>query len=448
MRINVGCGKKFEPEYYNIDLYEDLIADKLMSVINLDLEDNICEEVKAIQIIEHFSFFEAIYALNEFFRVLQLKGKLIIEIPDLTKACQLYLNSNDEQKKIVLGWIYGIPDKGLQHKFCFPAYLLTEILENIGFINIKTTKFSNSESIPILRFECYKPVNWDDAEIFQILAKMHKILQSENFVDFTNSLMIKEQEDLLSLYLVRLLEFRKKKKKEIFFEMLIESLIKWPQSVKILLRVLKDKNFISQLENKHILNVTDLLIQLNFPNILCHSLRKVPNYPGTQRIAFSSIESFARSIVKKLIQNNEEKDNVINKLKILSNQIEYPEIEFFSLKILEKKALDYFYLGIKAFYGENYKIAYNRFLRAIKLYRDDFLYFWNLAKILVKLNQKTDAIRYYKRTLRLVKLTKIDNKKIIRNEIIKELNCLKKDEEITQEFKPVMSIENLLSKIN
>lgn len=100
---------------------------------------------------------------------------------------------------------------------------------------------------------------------------------------------------------------------------------------------------------------------------------------------------------------------------------------------------------MKAFYGENYKIAYNRFLRAIKLYRDDFLYFWNLAKILVKLNQKTDAIRYYKRTLRLVKLTKIDKKKVIRNEIIKELNSLKKDK-VTQDFKPVISIENLLEK--
>ena len=57
MRINIGCGKKFAPEYYNLDLYEDLIADKLMSAVNLDIEDNICEEVKAIQIIEHLSFF-------------------------------------------------------------------------------------------------------------------------------------------------------------------------------------------------------------------------------------------------------------------------------------------------------------------------------------------------------------------------------------------------------
>ena len=135
-------------------------------------------------------------------------------------------------------------------------------------------------------------------------------------------------------------------------------------------------------------------------------------------------------------------------MKILSNRIEYPEIDFFSPKILEKKALDYFYLGIKASYEENYKIAYNRFLRAIKLYRDDFLYFWNLSKILIKLNKKTDAIRYYKRTLRLVKITKIENKKIIRKEIIKELNCIKENAEATLEFKPVVSIENLLNTIN
>ena len=133
MKINVGCGKKFESEYFNIDFYEDLIADKIMSAINLEFEDNSCEEIKAIQIIEHLTYFEAIYALNEFFRVLQPKGNLIIEIPDLAKACQSFLNSNNEQKKQVLGWIYGVPDKGLQHKFCFPPYLLTEILENIGF---------------------------------------------------------------------------------------------------------------------------------------------------------------------------------------------------------------------------------------------------------------------------------------------------------------------------
>lgn len=440
MKLNVGCGKKFDLEYFNIDLYEELVADKLMSAINLDFEDNSCEEVKAIQIIEHLSFFEAIYALNEFFRVLQLKGKLIIEIPDLIRACQAFLNSNNEQKKEVLGWIYGVPDKGLQHKFCFPEYLLTELLENTGFTNIKTSKYTNLETIPILRFECYKPESWENAEIFQILAIMHKILQSDNHVDFTNSLLIKEQEDLLSLCQIRLLEFQKKKKKEILFDMFIESLIRWPYLVKILLEVLNASYPILKTDIKRISYVADLLIRIDFPNVLCNLLKEAPDYPGTQRIAFFSIESFARGIVRSLIYNTEGKDKLIKKLEDQSTQIEYPEIIFFSSKILEKKASDYFYLGIKAFYKENYTIAYNRFLRAIKLYRDDFWYFWNLAKILVILNRKTEAIRYYKKTARLVKLTKIKDKKTIQSEIKKELYSVKNNKISTKGFRPILSV--------
>ncbi|KKM01223.1 hypothetical protein LCGC14_1796550, partial [marine sediment metagenome] len=98
MKLNIGCGKKYEPGYCNIDLYETLIVDKLMSAIDLHFEDNSIEEIKAIHLIEHLSFFEAIYALSEFFRVLETGGKLIIETPDLKKVCHHYLDSTKEQK--------------------------------------------------------------------------------------------------------------------------------------------------------------------------------------------------------------------------------------------------------------------------------------------------------------------------------------------------------------
>lgn len=442
MKINVGCGKKFESEYFNIDFYEDLIADKIMSAINLEFEDNSCEEIKAIQIIEHLTYFEAIYALNEFFRVLQPKGNLIIEIPDLAKACQSFLNSNNEQKKQVLGWIYGVPDKGLQHKFCFPPYLLTEILENIGFINIETQNFFNHELIPIVRFECNKPEDIKNIEVFQIIAIIHKILQSDNLIDFNNSILVREQEDLLLIFLTELLEFQKRKRKEIIINILIEFLIKWPPLVKILLNVLKDKNILSEMEIKHIQNATDFLIQLDFPNILCNSIKKAPINPGIQGLVFNSVEIFAKNIIKKLIFNSEERERIINKLRILSEQINYSEIDFFSPKILERKSLDYFYLGIKAFHKENYKLAFKKLLEAIKLNRNDFLIFWNLSKLLVKLNRKNEAIKYYKKTLRLARITKIDKNQIIRKEIKKELNWLRKNGEVSQRIKPIMSTEN------
>ena len=442
MKINVGCGKKFESEYFNIDFYEDLIADKIMSAINLEFEDNSCEEIKAIQIIEHLTYFEAIYALNEFFRVLQPKGNLIIEIPDLAKACQSFLNSNNEQKKQVLGWIYGVPDKGLQHKFCFPPYLLTEILENIGFINIETQNFFNHELIPIVRFECNKPEDIKNIEVFQIIAIIHKILQSDNLIDFNNSILVREQEDLLLIFLTELLEFQKRKRKEIIINILIEFLIKWPPLVKILLNVLKDKNILSEMEIKHIQNATDFLIQLDFPNILCNSIKKAPINPGIQGLVFNSVEIFAKNIILKLIFNSEEREKIINKLRILSEQINYSEIDFFSPKILERKSLDYFYLGIKAFHKENYKLAFKKLLEAIKLNRNDFLIFWNLSKLLVKLNRKNEAIKYYKKTLRLARITKIDKNQIIRKEIKKELNWLRKNGEVSQRIKPIMSTAN------
>ena len=102
MKLNIGCGKNFEPDYCNIDLYEDLIADKKMSALNLEFGDNSCQEIKAIHLIEHLGFYQSIYAISEFFRVLEPECKLFLETPDLEKAFRTYLNSNYEQKKDAL----------------------------------------------------------------------------------------------------------------------------------------------------------------------------------------------------------------------------------------------------------------------------------------------------------------------------------------------------------
>lgn len=441
MKLNIGCGKKFELGYCNIDLYENLIADKIMSALNLEFDENKIEEIKAIQVIEHLNFFEAIYALSEFFRVLKPNGKIIIEIPDLERACQHYLNSNTEDKKRVLDWIYGSPHKGLQHKFCFPSFLFIEILKKIGFINIKTSKFINYESIPTVRFECFKPGKFDDFEIFQILAIIRRRLNSDNCFDFSNSFLTKQFEDLLTLFAIKMHEFKKRKKKDIIFDIIIECLTKCPQFAKLLLRVMDTRKYISQIQIMRIDEITDLLIQLNFSNILCNSLKKAPLSPGTQRLVFFSINSFAMKIINKLIYNTNEKETIINKLKKIANENEYHEIPFFSSKLIELKSLDYFYIGIKSFYNEKYKMAYNNFLRAIQLYRDDFLYFWNIAKVLTILNKKGEALKFYKKTLICLRVTNILRKKEIKNDIKKEINWLKTKEDKIPKFEPIISIE-------
>ncbi len=441
MKLNIGCGKKYEPEYLNIDLYEDLIADKKMSALDLLFEDNSCEEIKTIHTIEHLGFFKGIYALSEFFRVLEPKGTLILETPNIEKLFQTYLNSNPEQQKEVLSWIYGIPHKGLQHKFCYPPYLLEEQLKNIGFTNVVKTSFYNEESIPTLKIMCQKPEIDETIKLYQYMAHLRKSLVSKEIINFENSFLTKEQDDLVNSILSELIEFKTKKKKKNFFENLKKFLIKSPQIMNLILNILKDKDLISNHEIEFFLQISKLLIQFNFQNILYNSIKKAPIVPGSQKIIYISIEAFGIEVIDKLFLSKNENEKIIENLVRLSNSIREEQIDFFSWNTLERKSLDFFNQGIKEFYKENFKNSLNKFLTAIKIYRDNFLYFWNLARVFIKMDMKKQAIRYFKKTIRLLRMTKIENKKKIKTEINKEISWVKNMKYSDLNIGPIISVD-------
>ena len=426
MKLNIGCGKKYDPNFCNIDLYEDLVADRLMSAFNLEFDDNNCEEIKAIHIIEHLSFFETIYALSEFFRVLEPNGKLILETPDLEKTCQHYLKANGEQKKEILGWLYGIPHTGLQHKLCFPPFLLIELLENAGFDNITTTSFYNDEVIPSIRVECYKSGNSDEFEIFQVISKLRKKLLLSNQIDFADSFLTKEQEELVTFIASKLLESKKIKKKELIKELFVELLFKWPEVVKPLLSVIQNEDYISHVEYLNIKEISDILDEYKIVNILFNSIIKGPINPGSQRIVFFSVESFARKLIENLLNSKENREIFVKNLKTLHKSSKDLNNKIFSSNLIERKALNLYYLGIKSFHQKNYAHAHNLFLKAIKLNRDNFLFFWNLSKTLAKLESYNQSEKVYKKTLRLIKMTNVKNKQDLKSQIQNEFNWIKK----------------------
>ena len=448
MKLNIGCGKKYDPAYCNIDLYEDLVADRMMSALNLEFDDFSCEEIRAIHIIEHLSFFETIYALSEFFRVLEPNGKIIIETPDLEKACQHYLKASEEQKKDILGWFFGIPHKGLQHKICFPPFLLKELLSNAGFKNISTDFYYNNESIPSIRFECNKLSESYPLSVFQLMTKIRKSMLVNNYINLADSFITKEQDDLISKFASELLKLEQKDNKKSVLEIFYEISIKSPKFLIFFIDGLKNQDFLSEKEMKAIRNTAELLIDLKFPSILLNSLKKVSLQPGTQKIAFSSIESFGRCIITKINQSTEERAEIIEKLKGMSEDIKDGEINFFSFEIIKQKSLDYFYKGIKEAYLGKYKAAHNRFLEAIKLYRDDFFYYWNLAKVLTKLELGEQAIKFYKFTLRFFRLKQFQFRDEIKADIKKELRWVKNRQGEIPKFEPVISIEKYINPIN
>ncbi len=438
MKLNIGCGKKYEPEYCNIDLYEELVADRLMSAFNLEINDNTCEEIKAIHIIEHLSFFETIYALSEFFRVLEPDGKLILETPDLEKGCQHYLKADAEQKKEILGWFFGIPHKGLQHKLCFPPFLLIELLENTGFDNISNLVFYNDESIPSVRFICCKSGNSDGIGVFQVISKLRKELLLSNQIDFADSFLLKEQEDLVAFIALNLLEFKKTKKKKLIQDLFVELLFKWPGIVKTLLMVVENENFISQVYKLNIKEISELLTKYKIVNILFNSITEAATNPGTQRIIYFSVESFARKLIENLLNSKEDREKLIEKLETLNKSSKDISNKIFSAVLIEREALNLFYLGIKSFHQENYTQAHNLFLRAIKLNRDNYLFFWNLSKTLARLKSYIQAEKVYKKTLRLIKITNVKNKHELKSQIQYEYDWIKKKKGNKPKFGPII----------
>ncbi len=438
MKLNIGCGKKYDPDYCNIDLYEDLVADKIMSAFNLEFDHHTCDEIKAIHIIEHLSFFETIYALSEFFRVLEPNGTLIIETPDLEKTCQHYLKANREQRKEILGWFFGIPHKGLQHKICFPPFLLIELLENTGFDNITYSSFYNDEFIPSVRFICCKSGNSDKNEEFQVVSKLRKKLILTNQIDFKDSFLVKEQEDLLAFIASNLLEFKKTKKKELIKGTFVELLFKWPAIVKPLLYILENERYLSQVDQLNVKEISELLIEYKIVNILFNSITEGATNPGTQRLVYFSVESFARKLIENLLISKENREKLIEKLETLDKSSKELSNNIFSSGLIERKAFNLFYLGIKSFHQKNYTHAHNLFLRAIQLNRDNYLFFWNLSRTLASLESYNQSEKVYKKTLRLIKITNAKNKHNLKSQIQDEYDWIKKRKGNKPKFDPII----------
>jgi len=442
LKLNIGCGKSYDPEYYNIDLYDNVLADEEMSILNLKFDENSVDEIKSIHVIEHLTYFEVIYAFSEIFRVLKQNGKLIIETPNLNKSCQDFIDSNEKQKKIVLGWLYGVPDKGLQHKLCFPKDLLLELLENVGFMKISIKNFYNQENIPTMRVECHKNDILEEYRAFQMIAQVRKKLFLTELIKFDESYLIKEQEDLIIFSLINLLSFFKTNDEKKIHEMMVFLILRWPIYAKILTDEIYNQNLISKTKIKHTDNIIKIISQFDLPNILLYTLKGSSIFPNTQDMVFNSVISLAEEIIKGLYYKVGIKGEILKKLKDLQEKVKIPEISIFTAKVLEKKSLFYFYSGIKNFYRGEYHKSFNKLLTAIKLHRNNFFFYWNLAKVLFKLEKEQEAVQFYKYTLRCINLTDVKYKKLIRKDVKRERDWIKKKIGKIPKFEPITSISN------
>lgn len=132
MKLNLGCGERTLTGYVNIDLYDDRADVKLDLRDPLPYED--VEEIRAEQLIEHFTREEWRRIKKDWYKVLKPGGLLIIECPALDRCMENYLLNTPPGRTWWMITLYGRQvHEGHFHKNGFTAETLSADLVVEGF---------------------------------------------------------------------------------------------------------------------------------------------------------------------------------------------------------------------------------------------------------------------------------------------------------------------------
>lgn len=89
-KLNIGCGKKIDPNYINLDMVKmpgvDVVHD--LEIFPYPFADDSLEEIKAIDVLEHVN--NIIGIMDELWRILQPGGKLFIRGPHAAYPLQAW----------------------------------------------------------------------------------------------------------------------------------------------------------------------------------------------------------------------------------------------------------------------------------------------------------------------------------------------------------------------
>lgn len=419
MKLNLGCGKKYKEGFINIDAFDSTVADKIMSVLDLEFYSNVVDEIEASQLIEHLGYINAIYALAEWFRVLKPGGTLLIETPDIETSFKEYIKGDHETRKDLLSWIYGAESQGMQHRLCFPEVLIKNLLEKSGFTDIKTSFLTIEKNHPILRICCKKPKNY---KIYQIISDYRKKLRSKNLIDTKSDIVALEQEKLVDFFILKLNQFCKNNDYKVIDELVMDGSIQNVEMTQILLEVCVHQKLISKHKVKKHLELLDFLISIHFSDLLIYLVKESPITAGTQTKTFQTISRFGKQSIKKILSNGNESSAAKTSFLKLSKKYDHGKNIVFSEKIIEYEAAQLSYQAVKEFILDNFDEAIAKIKEAISLDRNHLLYYWNLGRLLMLTEDLSEAKSCYKGAIKLVKISDYKDKEKLEKSLQNEIN--------------------------
>lgn len=155
IRLNLGSGRQRLEGYTTVDAVgePDIKAD----VRQIPLEPGSVDEILAVHLFEHLPRWETEKTLAHWFALLRPGGRLVLELPDLTKCCQNILAGQSEQMGI---WgLYGDPKYETEimcHRWGWTSQALGAHLQAAGFRKVKVLEPQWHKKLRDMRLEALK----------------------------------------------------------------------------------------------------------------------------------------------------------------------------------------------------------------------------------------------------------------------------------------------------
>ncbi|MFX1476225.1 MAG: methyltransferase domain-containing protein [Promethearchaeota archaeon] len=419
MKINLGCGLIYKRGYVNVDAFNNTVADQIMSATFLTFEDNQASLIECTQVIEHLGAAKSLYALAECFRVLQPGGILLLETPDIEEAFRVFLRKGKSHRKYLMNWIFGLDTPGMTHRFAFPEELLTQMLQQTGFVQIKTVRQGKGSIQPVIRVTCQKPQEYKS---YQLISWVRRALQEKGVVDLDNQVTALDQEQLLDQFRLYALQLTQGFDEQLLHQSIIDTAVYNPQMILVFLQEAIRSEILPASTVADQLDMLNTMVELNLPAILLHLLVQLPLDVGTQQQAFSTIQKLGKGTLEKLVVAGKSRSTVIKELRETRTQVsKVHNITCFSPATIQQVAANKFACAAKAFAKQHWSRAEALFQEALRLDRDSLLTTWNLARLCHIQEKLGLAKEYYEKTLHLAQRYKLPDRRRIISRVRREM---------------------------
>ena len=398
MKLNIGCGLEYKKGYVNVDAYNDTVADRVMSVTNLEFESRSFSHVDCIQVVEHLGAAKSIYSVSEIYRVLKPEGTFLLETPDLISSFKNFIKGNEDSRKLIMNWIYGLDMPGMSHKYGFPEELLEKMLQEAGFIDIEISQIKPKSVHPSLRATCRK----DDSRIHQTIAQFRKNLIEKKKICLDNQIEAIEHETL-----IRKLTQLTLSTGQTFIDKYLKSIVETsalhsPKIGQVFLETVTDEKLVDSNATSWSIDILRDLDSLNFIGVLTYLFSEMPIKPGFQNDTFDVVLQLGKQLVRKFIIGDQ---NAINEIKNTASRIKDEEYgDYFSMIGLELISNRKLALGLKAFGLNQFEDAINLLHDAVRFNRDSVIAYWNLARLSVLKQSSAKIDQYYSTVENLLRL--------------------------------------------